>query len=367
MSTVEVNTIKPVTGNTTTFSNTTESSSSTTGSVVLSGGVGIAKKVYLNSDLNVAGNTNITGNTTITTGNLSLTTGILKENIVTKSAAYIILDNDGYNLFYLDASSRAFTITLPTVADNAGRKLFFNIKTAGGCVTIDGEGAETIGGYATLLLYSANDSLYIYSDGTSWQIIKYRGQYGTGWVSSTGDWTNRHLGTITVATKTVNANLYTVGELITEETSGNTWRIDSITAGDPGALVVRAISGTGLFTLNKHLAGATSGLTNVTGAQVGAATLLQDGDVLHNLGLDVSKLTICPWWCAAASFTNAWIASITEIPSGGATDLYASTTTALTMHTNDNGFMDYINASGAGQGSINTDAGYYNIAVTAVI
>lgn len=89
-----------------------------------------------------------------------------------KSAAYTVTDTDP-DVFTLDASSGAFTITLPTAADNDGRTLTF-IKTdsSTNAITLDGEGSETIDGNTTVATMDAQyDTITIYCDGTEWFIV----------------------------------------------------------------------------------------------------------------------------------------------------------------------------------------------------
>jgi len=204
--------------------------------------------------------------------------GTSTETIVATSATRTILDTDTVHTFFADCSQRAQTLVLPTLAANLGKIYTFQVATAGGWAMLDGEGAETINGAANFIMYVAGDHITVIGEASEWKILSAKSFYDTGFTQNSA-WTNRHLGTITVVTKTADANLYTVGELITEETTGNTWRIDSITAGNPGAFVVRSISGTGTFTINKKLTGATSGVSTI---QVNAATLNQDGNVTHN-------------------------------------------------------------------------------------
>jgi len=91
----------------------------------------------------------------------------------TGDAAYTILDNDGYRTIVTDTTmTAARTVTLPTAADNTDRIITIK-KTDSGAftLTVDGEGAETIDGAATMLLSSQYDSITVQSNGTNWHMI----------------------------------------------------------------------------------------------------------------------------------------------------------------------------------------------------
>jgi hypothetical protein len=67
------------------------------------------------------------------------------------------------------ANTAARTLTLPAAADCAGRFLTVVKNSAAAfAITLDGAGAETIDGAATLATAAARDRVTIYSDGTAW-------------------------------------------------------------------------------------------------------------------------------------------------------------------------------------------------------
>jgi uncharacterized protein YaiE (UPF0345 family) len=71
-----------------------------------------------------------------------------------------------------DATAAGFTVTLPAAATNTGR--IFNIKkvdSSVNAVTIDGNGAETIDGAATLAITTQWTSIKVQSTGTAWIVI----------------------------------------------------------------------------------------------------------------------------------------------------------------------------------------------------
>lgn len=94
---------------------------------------------------------NISGISTATpdaTGLVSSFAPIVKSSIHTvTSADYTILDNDGYETIVVSTSSTDRTVTLPAVANNAGRKMRI-IKADGGVgnVLLDAAGSELLNG-----------------------------------------------------------------------------------------------------------------------------------------------------------------------------------------------------------------------------
>jgi hypothetical protein len=294
---------------------------------------------------------------------------IEKKHGVSNSAVatntYTVSDTDNTNDIFCNASARAFSVNLPTLAANIGRIIRVKIITAGGKVSVTPEGAETIDNVnAAFEMYTQNDNCTLIGEATGWRVLSGRGRYQTGFVQ-TDTGSNRHFGTITVVTKTVNANLYTVGELITEETSGNTWRIDSITAGDPGAFVVRAISGTGLFTLNKKLTGSTSGVNTI---QVSAATLDQDCNVIHGLnkGMQVIKVSalFSPDNVEATTFTAD---AIDTSASASGYSVLGIDTTSVLVQTGGAAAAYHGYAANGSWTSYGTTNSYYNILVEVVV
>lgn len=72
----------------------------------------------------------------------------------------------------VDPSGGAFTVTLPTAAGNAGRRLTVkNVTADTTAVTIDGNGAETVDGAADATISTARGSLTFESDGTNVMIV----------------------------------------------------------------------------------------------------------------------------------------------------------------------------------------------------
>jgi hypothetical protein len=108
-------------------------------------------------------------NVAVETSELPGQSTIQSNTVGIKSADYIILDNDNFGTIIVDDTSSNRTITLPTSADNDDRILrVVNDSTDGGKVTVAGEGAETINGAASVVLYDRGDAITVQSDATNW-------------------------------------------------------------------------------------------------------------------------------------------------------------------------------------------------------
>jgi hypothetical protein len=85
----------------------------------------------------------------------------------TVSAAYT-LEAD-YDVIPADTTGAAFTITLPKAALHKGRLVFVKRINAGANnLTVDGDGAETIDGAASVTLTAQWEVKRLTSDGTNW-------------------------------------------------------------------------------------------------------------------------------------------------------------------------------------------------------
>lgn len=89
---------------------------------------------------------------------------------VSKTAAYTATLTDHF--IDCDATSAAFSITLPAVASSSGKELIIKkIDSSANAVTVDGNASETIDGATTYSLAQQYDSVTIYCDGSEWHII----------------------------------------------------------------------------------------------------------------------------------------------------------------------------------------------------
>lgn len=96
--------------------------------------------------------------------------GGLQANLVTKTGAYTATASD-YTII-CDASSAAFTITLPAAASHTDR--IYHIKkidSSSNTVTVDGNGSEPIDDATTAVLTTQYESITIQSTGSEWWIL----------------------------------------------------------------------------------------------------------------------------------------------------------------------------------------------------
>jgi hypothetical protein len=96
------------------------------------------------------------------------------NNIKTLSANYTILDNDRYSHFLVTTGSSAnITITLPTAADNKGRRFSFHKVDAGTkYIEVSPEGSEEIRGSNTsIYVTDENETLELLCNGTGYILL----------------------------------------------------------------------------------------------------------------------------------------------------------------------------------------------------
>lgn len=106
-------------------------------------------------------------------GTLAWATASAGVNALNKTANYTVATSDGSNVVVAcDATSGAFTITLPTAVGNTQRIVLIKSDTSANAVTVNTTSAQTIGLFASgaIALYRLSDSLVVSSDGTNWQI-----------------------------------------------------------------------------------------------------------------------------------------------------------------------------------------------------
>ena len=173
----------------------------------------------------------------------------------------------------------AVTITLPSCANNTGMMILIRKKNQiEGYVAITCTGTETIDGFTTINLHSAYDYIMVISDGTTWMEIKQRRTLDSGWIARS-DWTNVHLGSISVFHDNVTGT-YLAGEKVIEYSNS----ARTIATGKYGyiyfiygGLHLRNVGGGGNFTDNYYLKGERSGATS----QVNGATKNVDKVFTH--------------------------------------------------------------------------------------
>lgn len=219
-------------------------------------------------------------------------------NHVIKTADYVITDTDDYNLILVNSTAGNVTITLPTLADNQNRRIKIVSSHAGGKITIDGEGAETLNGVTAFYLQGQYDHIEVAGCTNEWAVLSYAARYEVGWINRS-DWANVHPGTSAFDYDGL-VGTFRIGEIITEATSGNTGIIQS----DTGALLyVKAVTGTGIWTDGRQITGASSGAT----ADVNETTnnKNQDTDILHEFGVSADHIIYTLWVNGTATIVDA--------------------------------------------------------------
>lgn len=105
-------------------------------------------------------------------GNLSLQpkTGTNKTNINTNT----VLVNEGFeiNVYEIDASGGAITITLPLVSTVPNQRfIFIKVDSSDNKITLDGNGAESINGDLTQRIISEFDSMGLIPNASKWFVL----------------------------------------------------------------------------------------------------------------------------------------------------------------------------------------------------
>lgn len=88
-----------------------------------------------------------------------------------QSGNYTILDNDGFDEIIFSGLSADAIVTLPTLADNPGRKIRIYNNDSTYKVNVDGEGAETINAVLNIDLTKENNYIDIEGKILEWKII----------------------------------------------------------------------------------------------------------------------------------------------------------------------------------------------------
>ncbi|KKK58223.1 hypothetical protein LCGC14_3046620, partial [marine sediment metagenome] len=158
---------------------------------------------------------------------------------------------------------------------------------------------------------------------TASKIIAPRESYDTGWINRS-DWTNVHMGSAIVDYDNLSGT-FTVGEVITEATSGNT---GIITADTGSVLTLKDVTGTGVFIDGRELTGSDSGAT----ADVNVSTKNTDENVVHGLNAPLSDLLVKVMISTDGTDAN----SFELVDTGFDTAMSANTTVGLSILAVDN-------------------------------
>jgi len=201
------------------------------------------------------------------------------------TANYTILDDDGYDIIEVDSRTGNVAISLPTVADNEERIIRFKVVYAGGLVTIDGEGAETIDGDSSIYLNGKDDQLIVYGSSSEWKILSLRQTCDTGWINRS-DWTNVHMGMMEVDYDNL-VGAFTVGESVAFDSG-----VTGIIMADTGStLTLKMMTGVGYGVDGEQITGDTSGATADVNEGGGSSKNL-DANITHDFGKNIRQLRI---------------------------------------------------------------------------
>ncbi|UCF13199.1 MAG: hypothetical protein JSW06_02800 [Thermoplasmatales archaeon] len=284
-------------------------------------------------------------------------------NILSITADYTVLDNDGYDLILVDPSGGDVDITLPTASANEGRLFRIKVSALGGLVTVDGEGAETIDGDASVYLNNIYDHVDIWCDGTEWFIDDIVASCDTGWISR-NDWTAVHPGSINLDYDNL-SGAFKVGELVTGQTSGDTGIIQS---DDGSTLILKNVTSGGIFQNNEQIAGATSGATADVNETSGSAKN-KDTNNYHQLGKNIYDLQFELYVSTDGTDNNSF-KNIFATAEGGSANyggtFYQVDTNNIKIQTGPDGIYRYADDDGATLNLLDTDDFFYKTIVRRV-
>lgn len=117
------------------------------------------------------------------------------------SANYTILDNDGYSTVLVTTGASQRTITLPAVANNAGREITIKkVDSGAGTVLIDTPGAETVDGSAQNILTAQYSYVTLICDGSNWSVSSVKDYLSSvsGTVNSAATTAYKEITTLTI-------------------------------------------------------------------------------------------------------------------------------------------------------------------------
>ncbi len=123
---------------------------------------------------------------------ISTTAGVLSFRYTEKTSAQTsaFTGTGDETTILCDATSAAFTVTLPAAASYTGKHYYIKkIDSSVNAVTVDGNASETIDGSVTTTINTRYECVKIVSDGTNWHLLERN--YPRAWVAytPTGSWT----------------------------------------------------------------------------------------------------------------------------------------------------------------------------------
>lgn len=98
----------------------------------------------------------------------------VRSSINSVSAAYTVLDNDGYKTIRCTTGASDVAITLPAAANNTGREItFVKVDSGAGYLNVTRAGSDTIGPGAETAISLAyiGNSITLISNGTTWDFV----------------------------------------------------------------------------------------------------------------------------------------------------------------------------------------------------
>jgi len=164
--------------------------------------------------------------------------------VVTKTDTTTLTDAE--RVVLADATSAAFTLTLPTAVVSAPYAIFYIKKidsSLANIVTIDPNGSETIDGLANITLANRGETITLQSDGANWRVLSRRAYDVSGyrskgstlnqWYSSPGTGT-----ALTTGAGTVNV-LRAIPFVVSKVMTVDQMAINVTTAGAGGTTAAR--------------------------------------------------------------------------------------------------------------------------------
>jgi hypothetical protein len=280
-----------------------------------------------------------------------------------------ITDTDWYDEFHCNHSSATglITVTLPTVADNDGRRIRIQ-NTGNGLTEIDGEGSETISwkgnSLTSILLYLNDDYAELVSNGSKWIVERGYSHIETGW-QKRSDWTNVHIGNgFTYDTKS-SSGVDWKGATITDTNSQTAVCIyDTGASSASGTLYFYNVSSenNGVWTNNDTIT-QTNGDTCLVNEATGTSKNI-DYNLYHGFGVNFNNLTdeisvnTTETWVDAKNMNIGLSSAFTN--ENGLT-LYNIDSDTIKIQTGNTGASGYFNDSGITQSLATADVTCNNI------
>lgn len=288
----------------------------------------------------------------------TLKSGIKNASVYSIVADYIITDTDGYDTICVNPTTGDVLITLPTLADNIGRKITVKVTHAGGRVTVDGEVAETIDGDASVYLQGQYDYITIEAKATGWNIISLRQTWQSGWLTR-NDWTAVEFGSCELAYDNLGGAGFTVGEWIEDGTSG----ARGIIMADSGTVLkLKNVNGL-VFAENNEIVGDTSAETADVDTPLPKNA---DTDVHHMLGKNIRELNIKWFMSADGTENNSY--EIKPVETGNSATgwiIYQTDTNSFELQSGTNG-INFLNANGT-NAILDVEDEFYQIEIKRLI